>query len=283
MPTSSRSRQLTPEGVKKINEQMSNKHCTREALRRGTKIARNTINALLKPEPVLVHTLEEVCKYLDIKLDYETHVEPVSRPWRMEKGTLTSIADFPMPECMARIRQAKRVFFLSTWLVNKESLSQPLVSNAMERSGETRILILDPSSPHVAHRGIDLSCSKLAALKESDAIKAAEEEARESVHENITKSLKEISILASHLENCERLGVRVFDSTPTMTLLIVDGYVCQGFHWRDHQGSSMPHIEYTQEQNPRWYQAATEHFNAIWNSRTTSRYDICAREIVREP
>lgn len=286
-----RSIKLTASGVEKVKKEIA--RLKRENNLKGAseldKAATiNTRNKMLHCEPVLTSKAQSVFDCLKLTLEDSDWV-PV-RPQPLEpsvvnppKSRLVSSASFPVSECVERIAQAKHVAFLSTWLVDQESLGKLLVQGAKERSGETRILILDPDSPHVAFRGIDLNTSHLTELEDDDQIRAAEEEARAGVHFNIINSLREISRLASHRQKCERLEIRVFNSTPTMTLLIVDGYVCQGFHWRDHQGSGMPHIEYTQEQNPRWYQAAMDHFNAIWNSRTTSRYDISAREIAREP
>lgn len=194
---------------------------------------------------------------------------------------LTYSPFFPMEECMARIAQAKQVCFLSTWLVLSDSLLQPLVDRAIGYSVETRILLLDPASPHVALRGIDLNSSLLAAMEDPDEIKAAMKEARKSVHENIMNSLNNISHRASRRQNGAHFEVGVYDSTPSMTLLIMDGYVCQGCHRRDHKGSSLPHILYTRDSAPALYQADQNHFDAIWNSRTTCRYDIAAKKIVR--
>ena len=194
---------------------------------------------------------------------------------------LTYSPFFPMNECMGRIAQAKQVCFLSTWLVLSDSLLQPLVDRAIDNSVVTRILLLDPASPHVAKRGIDLISSLLAAMQDPDEIKSAIREARKSVHKNIMNSLDNISHRAARRQNGAHFEVGVYDSTPSMTLLIMDGYVCQGCHRRDHQGSSLPHILYTQEQCPALYQADKNHFDAIWNSRTTYRYDIAAKKIVR--
>lgn len=193
---------------------------------------------------------------------------------------LASSPFFPLSECMDRIAQAKQVCFLSTWLVLSDSLLQPFANRAIQDTGETRILLLDPASPHVAWRGRELHSSRLAVL-EDDQIKAAEEAARAEVYANIMTSLESISNCVSHQSGCKRFEVGVYDSAPTMTLLIMDGTVCQGILRRDHKGSSLPHILYTQEQNPALYQADLNHFNAVWNSRTTYRYDVASRETDR--
>lgn len=285
MPIKHRSIQLTSSGVKKAEAKLSNDFKARS--RALEVVSKNTLTSLLTPEPVLANTARRVFDCLTLILE-DTDWEPVSQrrtggdEANPQECCLTSCASFPLSECMERIAQGSQVSFLSTWLVNKESLAQLLVGSAFERSGETRILILDPRSVHVACRGIDLISSKLAAVEGSDGIKAAEKNAKAKVQADVKNSLREISDLAPYRQNDERLKVRVYDSTPTMTLLIVDGYVCQGFHWRDHQGSSKPHIEYTQEQNSLLYQAVMDHFNAIWNSRTTYLYDVAERVIKRE-
>ena len=194
---------------------------------------------------------------------------------------LTFSPFFPMDQCMEGIAQAKQVCFLSTWLVLSDSLLQPLLDRAIDDSVETRILLLDPASSHVALRGIDLISSQLAAMEDPADIKAAIREAKRSVHKNIMNSLDNISHRASRRQNGARLEVGVYDTTPSMTLLIMDGYVCQGCHRRDHKGSSLPHILYTRDAAPALYQADSNHFDAIWNSRTTYRYDIAAKKIVR--
>ena len=284
MQTQHRSIKLTSRGVKKIKdkiEQQKRENDIRGASELARVVSPNTKDNLLKSKPVLVSKVESVFKCLNLTLE-DTDCEPVgSSPVYPSTGRLKSSPSLPVPECMKEIAKAERVCFLSTWLINKESLAQILVGNAIKRSGETRILILDPRSLHVTCRGIDLNTGRMAELEDSDEIKALEKNAKAKVRADILNSLREISDLAPLRQSEGRLEVRVYDSTPTMTLIIADGYVCQGFHWRDHQGSSKPHIEFTDEYEPLLYKAVMDHFNAIWNSKTTYRYDIATREIIR--
>lgn len=251
-------------------------------------VSEGTINRLLTSEPVFVHSLQAVFEFYGLTLEREDWEpvtsfppSPAESPSLSDSG-LTSSDIFPMDKCRAKLATAGEVCFLSTWLINREILPSLLVDSAVKGGARTRILVLDPHSLHVVQRGIDLNISRFDELQDSEEIEAEKEAARKRVNDNILGSLQEISALAPRRQPCERLEVRVFDSTPTMTLLIVDGYVCQGFHWRNHQGSSRPHLEYTQERNPLWYQAALEHFNAVWDSKTTSPYNIGTGYIHRD-
>ena len=227
--------------------------------------------------------IEKYCEYKTAPQNSDGNSLPSLSPASpiISTNILTSSPFFPMEACMEGIAQAKQVCFLSTWLVLSDSLLQPLVDRAIQDAVETRILVLDPASPHVAHRARDLNSSRLASMGNADRIEAAEAAAQAEVYANIMTSLESISNRASHHPNSNHLEVGVYDSTPVMTLLIMDGYVCQGTLRRDHMGSSLPHILYTREQNPALYQADINHFNAIWNSRTTYRYDIAKREADR--
>ena len=311
MPANSRSKQLTPKGAGKIKAKQSAD--IKAAGKFALEISPNTRSRLLNGEPVSIKTVHKAFACFDLILEPDDWQPPkeddpeendtkvndtgasmsVEPPVKLppsgvpvptpQESPLTSVANFPMSRCMEKITQAEQVCFLSTWLVLREGLAQLMVGNAAERVGKTRILILAPDSPHVVCRGMDLIASKLAAMKNPDEIQLAIERAGAKVRAEIETSLEDISDMAPPPQSGPSLEVRVYDSTPTMTLLIADDYVCQGFHWRDHQGSSQPHIEYAREGDTLLYQAVIEHFNAIWNSRTTYPYDIAARKIVGKP
>ncbi len=296
MPANFRYKQLTERGVEKVKAKAAADKFKVSAYVNGEDNAKNllmlagispnTWKNLIRPSPVYTNTLDRVVNCLNLALtkeDWKGIAAPPDDELRPEKSSIATITGYPVSECIGKMKTAKNVDFLNTWLVNKESLASHLVEGAFKREGKTRILILDPLSVHVAERAIDMDSGRMQGLTNLAETAGEKEKLQAAVRAGIMDTLAEISRLASRHPPSECLEVRVYDSTPTITLFRVDNYCCQGIYWRDHAEASTPHLVFTRQQNETWFETVESHFEAVWKRNTTHRYDVHSGKIVRGP
>ena len=143
-----------------------------------------------------------------------------------------------------------RVRIVTTFIPNVDFLRKSL-NQAIRRSAEIQILLLDYDSPQVAYRADALGITKAKMTQE--------------IHRSI-KFLTEFyhDPEIARLEP-SRFEVRLFDASPIASLYWFDNVCYLGLHWMRQNSTEAPQLRLEKEKNHVLFSSMEIHFDALWS------------------